>query len=69
MLARMKVTRKPKQRPKPIDLDRKAAALGVTPGHLSMVISGKRYSKSLLTRYDKLAESENSEQNSTPKTL
>lgn len=45
-------------RPKPLDLVRRAKILGCTPGHLSMVLSGKRQSLSLMLRLKKLLESE-----------
>lgn len=54
----MKVTRKSKLRAKPLDLVRRAKLLGVTPGHLSQVLSTKRVSVSLHRRYAKLLEDE-----------
>ena len=45
-------------RPNRLDLYRFAAVLGVTPGHLSRVISGKRESRALLIRWQALTESE-----------
>jgi hypothetical protein len=54
----MAFARKEKPRAKPLDLVRRAKALGVTPGHLSRVISGRRESKSLLIRLDKLIQAE-----------
>jgi hypothetical protein len=37
-----------------LDLVRRAKALGVSHGHLSRVIAGKRESRSLLLRFEKL---------------
>jgi hypothetical protein len=54
----MKITGNGKPRPKPLDLYRRAELLGVTAGHLSQVISGKRQSAILLVRVAKLIESE-----------
>jgi predicted transcriptional regulator len=54
----MAITRKPTPRAKPLDLDRRARLLGVTPGHLSQVLSGKRQSANLMARLNKLIESE-----------
>jgi predicted transcriptional regulator len=59
----MNFTRKPKPRAKPLDLGRRAELLGVTPGHLSQVISGKRQSASLTRR---LQELEKTDLTSTP---
>jgi predicted transcriptional regulator len=56
-----------KPRAKPLDLIRRAKLLGVTPGHLSKVISGKRQSLSLRERLAKLLELE-STQKPNPKT-
>jgi transcriptional regulator with XRE-family HTH domain len=47
-----------KPRDKGLDLYRRAKALGVTPGHLSRVLSGKRESANLLVRLGKLIKSE-----------
>ncbi len=47
----MKVTGKRKPRPRPMDLAHRANQLGVSRGHLSMVLRGKRESLSLLARY------------------
>jgi plasmid maintenance system antidote protein VapI len=44
--------------PKRLDLVRRAKALGVTHGHLSRVINGKRESANLMSRLGKLIESE-----------
>jgi len=54
----MECASKPRARAKPLDLVRRAKALGVTPGHLSRVISGARESASLLLRLDQLIECE-----------
>jgi len=43
---------------KGVELVRRAKALGVTHGHLSRVLKGKRESTSLLKRFNKLIESE-----------
>lgn len=45
-------------RPKQLDLVRRAKLLGVTHGHLSRVLSGKRESQSLLLRFNNLIEHE-----------
>jgi len=51
--------RKYKPRAKPLDLERRAKALGVTPGHLSQVLSGKRQiSRALFLRLEKLLQAE-----------
>ena len=56
--SQMAFTRKRKPRAKPLDLVRRAKLLGVTAGHLSQVISGKRESQSLLIRLQQLIEAE-----------
>jgi transcriptional regulator with XRE-family HTH domain len=45
-------------RDKGLDLHRRARELGVTPGHLSRVLSGQRQSARLLLQLEKLMESE-----------
>ena len=45
-------------RPNRIDLARLAELLGVTPGHLSMFLAGKRFSQSLMNRLVKLMSNE-----------
>lgn len=54
----MLYARKSYQKPKPLDLDRRAALLGCTPSHLSRVLAGKRQSASLQIRLAKLIEIE-----------
>ncbi|HSY20262.1 MAG TPA: hypothetical protein VK815_18095 [Candidatus Acidoferrales bacterium] len=64
----MAVARKSENRARPLDLDRRAALLGCTPGHLSRVLAGKRESASLLARFAKLIESESGPQNKSTTT-
>lgn len=45
-------------RPNRLDLVRRAKLLGVTHGHLSRVLSGKRQSRSLWRRFEELIERE-----------
>ena len=47
-----------KPRPKPLDLVRRGKLLGVTHGHLSRVIAGKRSSPELLEKFNELVKSE-----------
>lgn len=54
----MKCARPRKMRQKRLDLVRRAKLLGVTHGHLSKVLAGKRESASLMARLGKLTESE-----------
>jgi predicted transcriptional regulator len=61
----MKVPRYSKPRPKRLDLYRRAALLGVTPQHLSQVLSGKRQSARLLRDLDRLIERDAVEQTKT----
>ncbi len=54
----MSVAGHKQQRPKPLDLYRRAKLLGVTPGHLSKVIAGERVSIKLSNRLNQLIASE-----------
>jgi hypothetical protein len=56
----MELTRQRKPRPKPLDLVRRAKLLNVSFGHLAAVIRGERQSSTLLKKFNKLLESENS---------
>jgi hypothetical protein len=62
---RMQVPRYRNPRTRRLDLNRRAAALGVTPGHLSMVISGKRESRKLTARLQTLLQNESTKPKGT----
>jgi len=60
---RMRNPRYQQPRTKRLDLHRRAAVLGVSATHLSQVIFGRRESKSLLLRLERLLESESPKKN------
>jgi len=62
----MKCAGTAKQRPRRLNLVRRAKALGVSHGHLSRVIAGKRESRSLLLRFEKLIQAESLKMQNLP---
>jgi hypothetical protein len=64
----MKLSAHKKGRPNRIDLVRIAKALGVTHGHLSRVISGKRESRKLMAELAALLKSESHSESTPTKT-